>query len=99
MLKSHYGQVRVNNKLETRTFARDLFSLFVSPGCKTEMMTFHGDIFNFLGRSEQNCENYHSFFSWTGLTVPGLCATKILGWFSPSRDIILGYKKTHTLSL
>lgn len=51
MLKSHYGQVRVNNNLETRTFARDLFSLFVSPGCKTEMMTFHGDIFNFLGQS------------------------------------------------
>ena len=50
MLKSHYGQVRVNNNLETRTFARDLFSLFVSPGCKTEMMTFHGDIFNCLGQ-------------------------------------------------
>ena len=98
MLKSHYGQVRVNNKLETRTFARDLFSLFVSPGCKTEMMTFHGDIFNFLGRSEQNCENYHSFFLGQA-SLCLVCATKILRWFSPSRDIILGYKKTHTLSL
>ena len=58
MLKSYYGQVRVNKKLET--FARDLSSLFISPtGCKTEMVTFHGDIFNCLG---QGNTVYHSFF-------------------------------------